>query len=137
MTRAVLDASVFVAAAIRPHGTPAACVRAFAEGRYELIVSPLLLAELRDVLRRARFHTFLTPDQAERLVDALGRDALVEADPPDRPPVSRDRGDDYLGALARAAGAHVLVSGDADLLALDLPDLRILPPREFLELLPS
>ncbi len=136
MTRAVLDPNVLVAAAIRPDGVPAACVRAFAEGRYELVVSPLLLAELRSVLRREKFRAFLTVEDGDRLVDAVARDATVVTDPATAPRVSRDRGDDYLLALARAARVHVLVSGDADLLDLDLPDIRIEPPRQFLELLP-
>lgn len=111
-------------------------MRAFANGRYELVVSPLLLAELRTVLRREKFRAFLTLEQAERFVEALARDAAAVADPGDVPALSRDRGDDYLIALARAAAAHVLVTGDADLLALDLADLEIASPRTFLERLP-
>lgn len=62
---------------------------------------------------------------------------MVADDPAVPPPVSRDPRDDYLVALARATSAHVLVSGDDDLLDLDLPDLKIVSPREFLDLLPS
>ena len=58
------------------------------------------------------------------------------ADLADPPQVSRDRRDDYLVAVARAAGAPVLVSGDVDLLELELPDLRIVSPRAFVDLLP-
>jgi putative PIN family toxin of toxin-antitoxin system len=137
LTRAVLDPNVLVAAAIRPDGIPGACLRALAEGRYELVVSPLLLTKLRSVLRREKFRPFLTLEQAERLVEALARDAVVADDPAEPLPVSRDPGDDYLVALARATGAHVLVSGDADLLDLELPDLRIESPRAFLALLPD
>ena len=136
MTRAVLDPNVLVASAISPAGIPAACVRAFAEGRYELVASPLLLTELGTVLRRKKFRAFLTVNDGDRFVEALARDASVVADPSDPLEVSRDRRDDYLVALARAAGAPVLVSGDDDLLQLELPDLRIVSPRAFLELLP-
>ena len=136
MTRAVLDPNVLVAAAISPAGTPAACIRAFAEGRYELVASALLLNELQTVLRRQKFRAFLSLEDGDRFVDALARDASVVVDPDDPPQVSRDRRDDYLVALARAAGAPVLVSGDDDLLELELPDLRIVSPRGFLELLP-
>ncbi len=111
-------------------------MHAFAEGRYELAVSALVLTELRTVLRRQKFRAFLTLDDGDRFVDALARDASLVADPADPPPLSRDRHDDYLVALARAAGAPVLVSGNDDLLELELPDLRIVSPRSFLELLP-
>jgi putative PIN family toxin of toxin-antitoxin system len=136
LTRAVLDPNVLVAAAITPAGVPAKCMRAFAEGRYDLVVSPLLLAELRTVLRREKFRPFLTLEQAERFVEALARDAAAVANPSDVPALSRDRGDDYLIALARAAAAHVLVTGDVDLLELDLADLEVASPRRFLERLP-
>jgi putative PIN family toxin of toxin-antitoxin system len=137
LTRAVVDPHVVVAATVNPEGVPASCMSAFGEGRYELVVSPRLLAELHTVLQREKFRPFLTVEQADRLVTALARDALMLQDPDDVPPVSRDRGDDYLVALARAAAAHVLVTGDADLLELDLPDLEIVSPRRFLELLPG
>jgi putative PIN family toxin of toxin-antitoxin system len=131
--RVVLDPNVIVAAAIRPGGVCARCLRAHAEGRFELVVSPRLLAELRTVLQRERFRPFLTTAQAESLVDALARDASVVADPGEAAPISRAPGDDYLIALARSARAHVLVSGDDDLLSLDLSDLGIVSPRAFIE----
>jgi putative PIN family toxin of toxin-antitoxin system len=137
VTRAVLDPNVLVAAAIRPGGVPAQCLRAHADGRFELVVSPLLLAELRSVLRREKFRLFLAVEQGDRLVDALARDATVVADPSDPESVSRDPRDDYLVALSKTAAAHVLVTGDGDLLGVDIPDLKIVSPREFLDLLPS
>ena len=136
MTRAVLDANVFVAAAINPGGTPAGCLLAFADGRYDLVVSPRLLGELRAVLHREKFRAFLTLDQADRLIEALARDAIAIADPADPAAVSRDSGDDYLLALANAAEAPVLVTGDLDLLELEVPGVKIVTPRAFLELLP-
>ena len=135
MTQAVFDPNVVIAAAIRPDGAPADCMRAHADGRVDLVVSPLLLAELGTVLAREKFRPFLTIEQAARLVDALGRDAQIAGDPAERQPVSRDPNDDLI-ALARSVSADVLVTGDADLLALDLADLPIVSPREFLERLP-
>jgi predicted nucleic acid-binding protein len=70
-------------------------------------------------------------------VEALARDALGSLDPPEPAPISRDPKDDYLIALGRAASAHVLVTGDDDLLDLELPELKIVSPREFLDLLPA
>jgi putative PIN family toxin of toxin-antitoxin system len=128
--------NVIVAAVVRPDGTAANCMRAHAEGRFDLVVSPLLLDELRTVLRREKFRPFLAVNEADRLVEALSRDATVVADT-ETEPVSRDPRDDYLVALARAAGAHVLVTGDRDLLDIELPDLKIAPPAEFLALLPD
>jgi predicted nucleic acid-binding protein len=47
--------------------------------------------------------------------------------------VTPDRGHDYLVALARAARADVLVSGDAHLTGLPDPDPPVLTPRGFLD----
>ncbi|MEX0675406.1 MAG: putative toxin-antitoxin system toxin component, PIN family [Gaiellaceae bacterium] len=137
MTRAVLDPNVLVSAAITPDGTSAACLRAHAEGRFELVASPRLLDELRNVLSRDRFRPFLAVDDANRLVEALGRDAILVTDEPVADPISRDPGDDYLIALARSSRSHALVTGDRDLLELDLAELTILRPAEFLRILPA
>jgi predicted nucleic acid-binding protein len=48
---------------------------------------------------------------------------------------SPDPDDDYLIALARAANADYLVSGDRHLLDLEAPDPPVLTPRQFLDLL--
>lgn len=42
--------------------------------------------------------------------------AQIEPDPSSPPPVLRDPSDDYLLALAQAAGADAIVTGDHDLL---------------------
>jgi predicted nucleic acid-binding protein len=54
-------------------------------------------------------------------------------DPPEPPRITRDPGDDYLVALAVDAGAEVLVSGDRDLIDLDVSGVKVLTPRTFLE----
>ena len=50
----------------------------------------------------------------------------------DPPHLARDPGDDYLIALTRSTAAAALVSGDADLLALEGADISVLTPRDFL-----
>jgi putative PIN family toxin of toxin-antitoxin system len=52
--RVVLDANVLVSAAISAAGPPRRIVAAWIDGRFELVASPLLLEELRDVLDRPR-----------------------------------------------------------------------------------
>jgi putative PIN family toxin of toxin-antitoxin system len=138
VTRAVFDANVLVAAALSPTGAPADCLRAHSEGRFELIVSERLLAELATVLARDKFRRYLSIDQAERLLTALRRDALLVDDPTDPPPhPSPDPDDDNVLAIAHGHDAHVLVTGDNHLLGLQPHGLRIVSPREFLALLPT
>jgi uncharacterized protein len=129
--RAILDPNVIISSLLSPRGAPAKVVRTWLEGRFELIVSRLLLDELERALSYPKLRERIRSDEAESLVRWLGREATVLEDPPD-PPGSRsaDPGDDYLLALAERERA-VLVSGDRHVLALS-EELPVLTPREFL-----
>jgi predicted nucleic acid-binding protein len=106
-------------------------LRAWLEGRFDLIVSPLLLEELERALAYPKLAERIKTDEAARLIDWLQREAIL-VDDPTEPPTSRsgEPGDDYLLALAEAERA-VLVSGDRHLLALT-EELPVLTAREFL-----
>lgn len=135
MLRAVLDTNVLVAALISPDGPPAAVLKACADGEYDLVVCPRLLAELRAVLGRDRIRRYVRADEAEMFASWLERMAVGAPDPTDIPAVSPDADDDYLFALARGSRVHALVSGDAHLLGLRLAQQRILSPAAFEALL--
>jgi putative PIN family toxin of toxin-antitoxin system len=132
--RAVLDPNVLVSGVLSPQGAPARTMLAWRRGEFELVVSPLLLEELRRVLAYPKVASRLDPTDAAELVALVEEQATCVADPSERPrAVPEDPDDDYLVALAAAAGA-VLVSGDAHLLAL-AGRLPVCSPRAFLELL--
>lgn len=132
MTRAVLDPNVLVSAFIsQGGGSPDLIVRAWRGGAFELVVSPRLIAELTDVLFRPKFALQAADGRAEAYVAALAGDAIQIEDPQDAPALSPDAGDDYLIALARAARADVIVSGDSHLTRLVDPTPPVLTPREF------
>lgn len=132
--RAVLDPNVIVSALISPRGAPARILREWLDGGYELVVSPLLLAELERVLGYPKLRKRVTKAESQELIELLGRGADLRADPADAPPVrSSDPGDDYLLALAAASNA-VIVSGDRHLLGLT-QDLPVYSPTEFLQVI--
>jgi putative PIN family toxin of toxin-antitoxin system len=113
--RAVLDVNVLISAVLSAHGAPGRLLAAWRNGAFELVVSPLLLAELRQALGYPKLARLVPAADADALVALLGRTAEVAADPPGPPPVrSADPKDDYLIALAAAERA-VLVSGDTHL----------------------
>jgi PIN domain len=87
-----------------------------------------VLSELADVLARARFRRWLSEDEAAAFVASLRCGARVVDDPPPEPGVTPDPDDDYVVALARAAGADYLVSGDRHLTDLSDPDPPVLTP---------
>jgi len=132
--RAVLDANVIISALLSRNGSPARALLAWQQGRFELIVSPLLLAELERALAYPKLRRWIPIDEAERFLEWLTRSTTVVPDPDGPPPLrSADPGDDYLLALAAAEDA-LLVSGDDHLLSLR-PGPPIHSPAEFLALL--
>jgi putative PIN family toxin of toxin-antitoxin system len=130
--RVVLDANVYVSALLAPTGSPAQVLEWWADSQFDVIVSPLLLAELERVLRRPKFKRSISAVQIEALLSALAEEGISAADPEAQPGATPDPGDDYLVALARAADAECIVSGDTHLTQLSDPRPPVLTPREFL-----
>jgi len=116
--RAILDPNVLIAALISPRGAPAALYMALARNHFEVVVSPLLLAELDRVLARAKFRRYASLEQAQAFVGAVARLAVLVDDPPRTAGLTAHPDDDYLVSLASAAGVDALVSGDRHLLTL-------------------
>jgi len=76
-------------------------------------------------------------DEARVYVEALAGGAVLVRDPDEVPAVTADPDDDYLIALAVAAAADALVSGDKHLTDLGDPPVPVLTPRELLDRLES
>jgi uncharacterized protein len=114
--RVVLDPGVLVSALITPTGPPAKLLREVRNGDLQLIVSPLLLAELEGVLEREKFRRYVDLDTVRDYIGLLRREALGFPDPDGPPPLRcADPDDDYLIVLAHSRNA-VLVTGDRHLL---------------------
>jgi len=133
VSRIVLDCNVFVSALLSPRGSPAQILDQWADGDFDLVVSPLLLAELETVLSRPKFHASIDRVHIDALLTGLIEDAVLVGDPPLRPGLTPDPGDDYLVALAREADAQCIVSGDVHLTQLVDPSPPVLTPREFVQ----
>jgi len=130
--RVVLDPNVLISALLSPKGPSAEILSAWVAERFELVVSQTLLAELDGVLVRPKFRRWVSESDRLEFVAELARSATVVVDPPAPSSLSPDPDDDYLIALAQAAGAAYLVSGDRHLTALVDPSPPIPTPREFL-----
>ncbi|MBI2238632.1 MAG: PIN domain-containing protein [Actinobacteria bacterium] len=101
--RAVLDPNVIISALLSPDGSPARALREWQHGGFELVVSPLLLAELERALAYPKLRRRIPPEEAGAVVEWLARAATVVPDPDGPPPLrSPDPGDGYLIALAAA-----------------------------------
>lgn len=131
--RAVLDVNVVVAGVLSASGSPARILRAWREGDFEFVASPNLLDELERTMAYPKIRSRVTTADSEALLQRVRAEAVMLEDPAEVHSLrSVDPGDDYLIALAAAAGA-VLVSGDRHLLDL-AGAMPVLTPAEFLEL---
>ena len=117
--RAVVDTNVLLSGLFW-RGRPHLLIEQVRAGALTLISSPALLAELAEVMDRPKFRAILARSSTdpERALGELRRLAEI-VDPPLLPtPVSRDPSDDAVLALAAASLADLIITGDADLLAL-------------------
>lgn len=86
--------------------------------KFQLCFSTRSLAELAEVTRRPKMRRYFTQARAEESIERLVRMAHIVKREPKVVSVCRDAKDDYLLALAKAAKADLLVTGDDDLLVL-------------------
>lgn len=138
MTRLVLDASALLSGiASNPERPPGLLIAALYEGRFESIVCPTLLGEVRRGLKRGYFRNHVAEEEIERVVLTIATASVQLRDPKRPPAILRDPSDDYLVALARVARARAIVTGDKDLLdhpGLHPPALTLRAACELLEL---
>jgi putative PIN family toxin of toxin-antitoxin system len=136
--RAVLDANVFVSAAIRVAGPPGQIVERFLrESAFELVLSPGIIDEVLRALAYTNVRKHVRSSSDPRLwfediavlADVVeGRDELQG--------ISTDPDDDKYIAAAIEGRATFVVSGDPDLLAVrSHAGVRIVTPRQFLQIL--
>ena len=126
----VLDTNVLLAAVLAP-GLCRELVRKHIHA-HELCCSPALLEEFAEKLRH---NLGFQPSTVPLFAAYRQRVNLVEA-PPLPAPVCRDPDDDLVLATALAGQADIIITGDKDLLVLKKHQgIRILSPRQFMELL--
>ena len=128
MLRVVLDMNVFVSSLLSTEGTPAQLLNAWREGRYMLVTSPAIIAEVVEVLESPRISKkyLIRHQDVENLVDVLKTDAvLVPGEAGVKGSVPRDPRDEMFLACAIDANADCIVSGDRHL--LDLQTFRGIP----------
>lgn len=128
--RVVVDTNTLVSRLLLPQSVPAQAVRkAGREGL--LLVSHATMGELADVLTRPKFDHYVSVEDRRHFLRQLARAAefvpivyLVRE--------CRDPRDDKFLEVALNGKADLILTGDADLLALNpWRGLRIVPPGEY------
>lgn len=131
--RVVLDTNALVSRLLVPASVPAQAVRQ-AAAKHRILLSEATLLELAGVLSRSKFDPYVTLDERKAFLRLLGH--IVELVPVVHVVrACRDPRDDKVLELAVNGAADVIVTGDADLLALHpFRDIPILTPAAFLAL---
>jgi len=114
--RVVVDSNVWISALLNPTGPPALVLAALEDGRFTLISSEPLLAEIPAVLGRPRIARKygLGRPEGEALVARLRRRATVVY-PTGTLHLCRDPNDDMVIETAALGAADTLVSRDDDI----------------------
>jgi len=128
--RVVLDTNVLISYSLTPAGIAGQVSEYFIE-QGELVFSGETFAELETRLWHPKFDRYVTLEQRKSILHDLDTIAhWVEIT--GKPRYSRDRDDDKFIETAIAGQAEVLISGDSDLLDLDVVEgVPILSPRQF------
>jgi uncharacterized protein len=136
--RAVLDANVFVSAAIHPGGPPGRIIERFlgADG-FTLVLSEAIVREVLRALEYPRVRRYVRHDLDPALwFEDLVVLAELVSGTVQVSGVSEDPDDDKYLAAAIAGRASFVVSGDPHLLMVgEYEGVRIITPRSFLGLL--
>jgi putative PIN family toxin of toxin-antitoxin system len=130
--RCVVDSNVLISALLQPSGRTAEVLAEIRAAGGVLLFSDETFAELASRLLRPKFDGYVDrPTRQSFLADLAGVGEWVPIMGTVR--ACRDAEDDKFLETALNGEADCLVTGDADLLALDpFQGLRILTPRDFL-----
>lgn len=120
-----------MSAALSPNGTARRALAA-ARAKGTIVLSEAAFDEIAEVLSRPKFARVLNDDGRREILELLTAAALW-FDPIEQVQDCRDAKDNRYLALALAANATVIVTGDEDLLVLDpWRGVRILRAAQFL-----
>lgn len=129
--RIVVDTNVFVSAALKDKSLPSLAVHLVAQ-RGVLLKSTVTEQQLFEVLARPYFAVLIAPVTRDWLRDLLATAETVTIT--ERIAACRDPTDDKFLELAVNGHADLLLTGDADLLALNpFRDIPIVAPANFVQ----
>jgi putative PIN family toxin of toxin-antitoxin system len=134
--RVVFDTVILVRGLISPYSWWGRLLFDY-PGAYDLVVSPAVLSEYLDVIRRpelTRKYRGVATRNSHAILDRLAIAEVVH--PLEVPSVGRDPHDDVFFATAKAGNAAYIVSEDNDQLAVgDYEGIKVVTAEAFLRIL--
>jgi putative PIN family toxin of toxin-antitoxin system len=128
--KVILDTNVFVSGVFFS-GPPFQILKAWSDGKIQLVISPEILDEYRQVGEiLAEEHPTIN---FKPVLDYIVLNADIHSAPSLPKPVCDDPDDDKFLACALASGSKVIVSGDRHMLKVSgFQGIEVLKPRDFL-----
>lgn len=114
MIRAVIDTNLIVSGTAASTGAAFELLEAWRDGKYILVTSPHILAEVNDVFLRPKIQSAFgfTDEDAQNVMKTLSIQAYVTAGTAVSPIVSPDPDDNMFIACAIEGSASHIVTGD-------------------------
>lgn len=135
MLRVVLDTNLLVSYFLTQGTTLSGLIDGWEQGLFVYLVSPAILDELQEVVKRPRLRRLMRQNP-QPLLDVIYQDSEMTAGALVLTGVCRDPKDDKFLACAIEGEADYLVSGDQDLLAIgSYQGIQIVKPAQFLNIL--
>jgi len=135
--RVVIDTNVLISGSFGIQNSPSAKIlRAVRDKKIILVISPMILEEVREVINRERIVklTKMTIKERKEFLDKLIERSDITAGKQLTQIAGRDVKDDKFLACAIEGKADYIVSGDRDLLTLKkFNGIKIVSPREFVK----
>lgn len=130
--KAIVDTNVFISALIGGTFTTK-IVDAFLEGQFRLIISELLIKELRRTLNKAKLIPLIDESEAFDLLFFI-RSKAETVIPVKNLEICRDPKDNFILECAFTSKPDFIVTGDKDLLVLEsFRKIPIITPKEFIK----
>jgi putative PIN family toxin of toxin-antitoxin system len=108
--RVVLDSNILLSALISPHSSPHRIYQAWRKDAFELVTCSEQIEEIRRASRYPKFKNILQPHRVGLMINNMQKATVIDSLPDDYE--TADPNDAWSLALADAAQAHYLVTGD-------------------------
>lgn len=140
MTRIVIDTNILVSAILTPEGNPAKILKLVLEGKLNLIISPAILEETRQVFNYPKLAKLMEKNNITRqevygFLDKMSRVALITPGKLEINAIPEDPADNKIIACALEGDADFIISGDHHLTDLKIfQGIKIIDPAAFLKI---
>ena len=139
MTRIVIDTNLLVSAILTPGGNPAKILKLILERKLNLIISPAILKEARQVFNYPKLIKLLeknkiTSAEVDGFLDKMSKIAVITPGQLNVDAIPEDPADNKILACAVEGGADYIISGDHHLTDLKIfQGIKIVGPAAFLK----